>query len=152
MANSLTSCKNCVLNHSNICAIFKEPVNPNSTCPKFTNQLFICDICGSQMLPKDVILSQNEDNYDIVCQNCAKEYGKCSTCANSSVCDFETNPINIPKYVNQTVRQGNMVAQTTVKNPSRVDETCRKNCPCFDQILGCLKENRTCGKWEKLKK
>jgi hypothetical protein len=48
------------------------------------------------------------------------------------------------------VRQGNMIAQTQVMNPKRVEATCRRGCPCFnedglDNGTFCMRQNGDCG-------
>lgn len=138
----MKQCKRCALNTTNGCLIFKHQVNPEDCCPKYTSELFTCDFCQRQIMPGDAILTQKPDgSWEILCRDCAQHDGMCPTCAYGTVCDFETNPINIPKLV----QQGNML----VKNPSRIAETCRKNCPCFDQNLGCGKQNYICPNFQR---
>lgn len=62
-------------------------------------------------------------------------------------CEFETNPSTIPKVVQQRIQQGPMTSIVQVKNPTRVEMFC-KNCKCFDEEFGCLKENSCCGDWQ----
>lgn len=66
----MKSCKNCALNSANGCIIFKEIVNPDDYCPKFTTELFTCSCCNVQIHPKAVII--NQDDGRIYCVNCAQ--------------------------------------------------------------------------------
>ncbi len=101
-----------------------------------------CKYCGQE--PAPII---NEDGTSL-CALCFSLAGTCGLCEQGTFCDFETNPINIPKQEQKTIRQGNMVMQIVVKNQNRVRETCLKNCSCYDPDFGCLKENGTCGKYK----
>lgn len=73
----------------------------------------------------------------------------CSTCKLSNVCEFETNPSPIEKTINQQIRQGNMIMMAPVKNPKRIEETCKKFCKCYDEKNGCLRQTiQTCNSWK----
>lgn len=136
-----------------VCPYFQEHMDKDELgCPKFQSELNTCQICGRPYLGKAVI------NYDthssatyVVCPSCDANMYTCGTCKMVTVCDFETNPVPLEKYVQQEIRQGNMVAVTTVKNPERIRETCQKNCKCFSQEFGCMKTNNECGNWECVK-
>ena len=54
-------------------------------------------------------------------------------------CEFITNPDPMPQVVMKTVRQGNMMMQTQVKNEERVQKFC-PSCCCWDKNHGCMKE------------
>ncbi len=101
-----------------------------------------CKFCGQEH-----VSIVNEDGTGM-CVKCFGVAGTCHLCEQGSQCDFETNPINIPKQEQKTIRQGNMVMQTVVKSETRIRETCLKNCSCYDPEFGCLKENGTCGKYK----
>ena len=103
-----------------------------------------CNYCG-----KENVGIVNEDGTGM-CMNCFQRAGTCALCIYGTLCDFETNPINLPKQEQKTIRQGNMIMQTVVKSESRIRETCLKNCPCYDPDFGCLKENGTCGKYAEM--
>lgn len=83
-----------------------------------------------------------------ICQNCQSKFGTCVGCSKSATCDFETNPSPIPKTVQKRTQQGSQIMVTTIKNPSRIDVTCRINCPCFSEENGCCREYNTCGNFE----
>ena len=78
----------------------------------------------------------------------AERIGTCATCTQAKFCDFETNPIQIPKQVQKVIRQGNMQMQTIVRNPEREKETCMKGCPCWDsEQCVCLRQTGFCKAW-----
>ena len=101
-----------------------------------------CKYCGQEH-----VAIINEDGSGM-CRKCFSLAGTCHLCENGTLCDFETSPLNLPKQEQKTIRQGNMVVQTVVKNEARIRETCLKNCPCYDPDFGCFKENGTCGKYK----
>ena len=86
-----------------------------------------------------------------ICDHCMAASGTCAFCVQSTQCEFESNPSPLPKQVQKTIRQGNMVIQTVVQNPERIDITCRKLCKCFSEDLGCLKQFGCCGNQEDIK-
>ena len=65
-------------------------------------------------------------------------------------CSFENDPSPLPKIVQKQVRQGNMTAITQVRNPERIEITCKKDCPCYDPEFECLRQFGTCGKCENI--
>jgi hypothetical protein len=79
-----------------------------------------------------MIIIPEEENVRVFCPNCHAMLGTCGLCADNGKCDFETNPIPIPKQTMRVMRQGNAVVQTMVINPDRIAETCAKNCKCWD--------------------
>ena len=120
----------------------------NQVCPYWIEELPKCEVCG-RIDPNYVLfLNKDETAYIPVCFNCSKLSGTCGGCSKSSTCDFETNPSPLPKAVQKQIRQGNQIMVTTVKNEERIRETCQKNCGCFSQEFGCLRENGTCGNYE----
>jgi hypothetical protein len=107
--------------------------------------LNLCDYCGKY--PGEIV----DSNGDVfLCRNCFSQAGTCYLCVNGALCEFETNPSPLPKQVQKTVRQGNMMVQTVIRNPDRTAITCLSNCPCFDSNFGCLKENGTCNKYKEV--
>jgi hypothetical protein len=84
----------------------------------------------------------------LACGNCGNALGTCATCAQAKSCDFETNPIQIPKQVQKVIRQGNMQMQTVIRNPEREKETCMKGCPCWDsEECVCIRQIGFCKSW-----
>lgn len=145
-------CGDCGLWKANnrVCPFFQEPMDADEAgCPKFQGELAQCQICGRGIVGKAIL------NYDThtqavhtVCGNCDNVLYTCRTCTCGKLCDFETNPVQLPKMVQQEIRQGNMIAVQTIRNPERVRETCQKNCKCFHADFGCLKQNGECLNWE----
>lgn len=108
----------------------------------------LCDFCGQSAT---IIDANDEEHTVFFCDRCFSVTKTCGACIKSTQCDFETNPSPLPKQVQKTVRQGNMVMQTVIKNEERIRETCRKNCACFHEDFGCLRENGTCSNYEEVK-
>lgn len=119
----------------------------NQVCPYHTTELPKCDICG-QIDPNSVLTQKSDGSWIRICKNCQSKSGTCGGCSKSSTCGFETNPSPIPKAVQKRTQQGNQIMVTTIKNPSRIDVTCRINCPCFSEENGCCREYNTCGNFE----
>ena len=105
-----------------------------------------CAICGNPN-PNVPIYSASGDYLKSLCDRCSKIPAQCGLCQKAEICPFENEQINLPKVVIQTIQKGNMTAQIQVKNPERIEETCKKSCPCFSEELGCLKENGICGNY-----
>lgn len=136
------TCGKCLMwkQNNGICPIFREKMAETELgCPKFTGEIKPCDICGQPIVGKvDLAYIGIDDDikwYEL-CPQCSEHWGRCLTCKSITQCDFETNPVNIPKQVQQQIRQGNMVIQTVVRNPEREKETCAKNCECWNAELG----------------
>ena len=120
----------------------------NQVCPYHTTELPKCDICG-QITPNSMFTQKSDGSWIHICKNCQSKSGTCGGCSKSSTCDFETNPSPIPKAIQKRIQQGNQIMVTTVKNDARINETCAKNCECFDhETRTCCRENNTCGKYE----
>ena len=102
-----------------------------------------CAYCGAQGKWRTIDQERNR-----ICDNCLALFGTCAMCTEAQKCDFETNPINLPKQVQKTIRQGNMIMQTVINNPDRIAKTCQENCSCFDPDFGCMKQNGTCAKYQ----
>lgn len=103
-----------------------------------------CKYCGQEH-----VAIVNEDGTGM-CNKCFSIAGTCYLCEQGTQCDFETNPINLPKQEQKTIRQGNMVMQTVVKNEARIKACCLP-CICFNkenQI--CNKEYGTCCNYKEL--
>ncbi len=133
-----------------VCSILHIKVDPVSDCcPKyiFQEQMRYCEICGQPLLEPGIVDLINGKPH-LICSNCGSQMGTCKTCKEVSKCDFETNPSPIEKAIQKQVRQGNMIMMTTVKNPKRIEETCKKNCKCYDPKNECLRQTiQTCNHW-----
>lgn len=101
-----------------------------------------CSCCGKIFMPNEHITWYENNSY---CDFCNTLFYHCSTCAQANKCDFETNPSSTPKTIQKQIRQENMVLQTTVKNPARIQLTCGNGCKCWDeQIKDCGKTSTGC--------
>lgn len=103
----------------------------------------VCKVCG-RPCPRDAIICTEPTVY-VLCKHCYSFVGTCAFCSESKkLCAFETDSSPIPKQVQQTIRQGNMVMQTVVNNPERVRVTCQNGCKCWNEEFGCLRQNNYC--------
>lgn len=123
--------------------------NGNQVCPYWTEELPICGVCG-EINPIYALTQKADESWIRICKNCLSKSGTCVMCLKSTTCDFETNPSPIPKAVQKTIQQGPITTVTTVKNIERVRETCQKNCECFRENFGCLRESGNCEKYKGL--
>ena len=120
----------------------------NQVCPYWIDEIVYCARCGKVIPTKHYPLTHYSDGtWKPTCENCLKLSGTCGGCSKSSTCDFETNPSPIPKAVEKRFQQGPMTQIVQIRNPDRIDISCRKNCECFSEEFGCLRENGTCGKY-----
>jgi hypothetical protein len=132
--------------------VFQEKVEDNdSACRKYIgHDSSVCGFCGSLMPGKGEIVIMEDGSTVLSCPKCAERIGTCATCAQARACDFETNPIQIPKQVQKVIRQGNMQMQTVIRNPEREKETCMKGCSCWDEEnCICLREAGMCKSWRR---
>lgn len=152
MAHTNRTCGSCLIAAQNngVCPIFKQKMNPEEKgCPSHVSELNPCDICGQHMTKSFSLIDiTNPEKTHKYCFSCQKLLSHCPTCREAQNCPFETDPSPIPKAVQKEFRQGNMVQIMTVKNPSRIEITCKKGCPCFSEEFGCCKEINTCSNWE----
>lgn len=149
---TLKQCSNCgfrTLNPQQCPVIGYDYADPASSCPHHVYELVHCSFCDA-IIPKPhyTLIHSVDNSWKPICDNCFKLSGHCGGCSKSTTCDFETNPSTIPKAVQKTFQQGPQTITTMVKNPTRIDITCRVNCQCFSEEFGCLRENNTCGKYE----
>lgn len=109
-----------------------------------------CEVCHR---PLGVNLVYNQYLDIFACPSCASLLYTCYTCRYGNACDFETNPSTLPKQVQVSRQQGNMVMSQVIRNPERVKTTCENGCPCWSNEIGCGKQfcndNRFCycGAW-----
>ena len=105
-----------------------------TTCGHPASKIFIVDL---------------GDSYEFVCPHCAAASGTCQLCSHASECSFQTDPSPLPKFIRQTIQKQGFIMQQDVPNPERIDKTCREKCVCFNPEFGCLKQNGTCGNYER---
>ena len=151
MFNNRT-CGQCALMQQNggMCPLFNQPMSPDELgCPAFASELFTCEICGQQVPTRGRIIDVSDENdLHFFCASCKKHCNHCPSCVNAQNCSFETDPSPLPKTIQQQIRQGNMVQIMTVRNPSRIEITCKKGCPCFSEEFGCSRQNNSCGNYK----
>ena len=146
------TCETCVLGDKNqkVCRLYGTPIEPSKDfCSKHSVDLQPCEICGRPMLGGK--LAEKDDNgvWHWFCLHCNQLLGTCQSCNKFESCKFETDPNPLPKVVMKTVRQGNMVMQTQIKNEERIKALC-PTCDCWNEEFGCLKElNEGCNKKSK---
>lgn len=147
MFNQIT-CGQCALKtpDSKTCRLDnKDIVDPEASCPFGTRYLEKCDICGNEMLPSQAIIDMGLDHKThIICPSCNSAYYTCKVCGQASICDFETNPIDLPKQVQKQMKTAQGYIVTTIPNPDRIRETCEKGCKCLSNDFGCCKQNNWC--------
>lgn len=142
--NNIKICGNCALYRQNKCILNDRQRNKDDYCPDFKKYLNICDCCGKEHI-QTFLYSWNNKNYVILCGSCFQAASTCALCVNGSTCAFEQDPSPIPKQIMKNIRQGDMIIQTAVKNPERVDKFCTK-CSCFNVEENiCNKEFGHCG-------
>lgn len=152
----MSKCKNCVYVTSDaVCALNHHAVNPEGqSCQCFTDKksIYRCDICGNPTINPIIYqaeIYQDDSVQKYICSSCSSTSGTCDFCKQRFQCEFETNPSPLPKKVIKQIQRGPAVMQTEVMNPDRIKETCMKGCPCWDEKEQyCLRENRTCGRYE----
>lgn len=141
------TCATCALrvNEDQNCGLTGMPVADEDFCSKYQKELILCEICGGIIINTSIIVP-DDDKFHLVCGKCATDLTGCSTCEQRHYCDFETNPVQIPKTVRRVFQKGPMQAVAEVANPDRIRETCEKNCHCFDAEFGCQKQIGFCTK------
>ena len=133
------------------CLRTRTPELSTGYCSHWVSELPICDICGQVFLPPATfVMEEGSQAITVICHNCDQHRGKCLTCECDGYCDFKENTkCALPQTIQQTVRQGNMIMSRTVPNMARIEETCKKNCKCWDTERGCCSRGcfGTCGKY-----
>ena len=130
----MSKCDTCALNklQGGACPVFNADMTGKDGCPMYQYELQTCDLCGNVIV--GTVFLEHDDNMDWhrLCQSCINA-SPCKTCVHQ-YCAFQQNQeCKEPPYVMREVRQGNMIAQTQVMNPKRVEATCRQGCPCFNE-------------------
>lgn len=132
------------------CSVFNVQVDLTKSACQFyrtKEDINTCESCSNKMV--DGILFQTENGTKYICQECSSKSGTCGLCKQRVHCDFETNPSNTPKTVLKTIQKGPAIMQAEVRNPERINETCKNGCPCWDNKENyCLREIGTCRRYE----
>lgn len=126
------TCATCGIRHphKSICQLTGQAVTDDDFCSKHQEILDICDLCNK--IVTSTLCFPAEGGYHFICQDCFRSLSTCCMCASGKHCAFEADT-TLPKLVMQTVRQGNMVMQTQVRNPELVNKTCKAGCKCYDE-------------------
>ena len=142
--NNIKICENCALYRQNKCILNGQPRDKDDYCPDFRKYLNVCDCCSKERI-QSFLYSWDNENYIKLCGGCFQATSTCGLCINGTTCAFEQDPSPIPKQIIKNIRQGNMMMQTTVKNPERIEKFCT-NCHCFNvEENVCNKEFNYCG-------
>jgi hypothetical protein len=140
-------CAKCGHYQKGICLLDNQPSKDTSLCRYYTESPYICELCGKHLI-QEVVNYTFGTNPHIVCNNCFQQIYTCQACEYGNVCKFEQDQtVPEPTYVTQQIRQGPAIIQQQVKNPKRINLTCRVNCPCFINEQ-CCKENGSCDKYQ----
>ena len=134
-------CGDCALKalKNGMCPVFNADMEGHSGCPYFTTEITRCNICGNIILT-DSYLQEEDGVFHVICRNCVTGH-PCRTCKEVNQCWFRTDETcQEPAYVTVQQRQGNMVVQTQIQNPKRVEATCAQGCPCYNAEHGCMRE------------
>lgn len=136
----MRACKTCALLQGTQCGLTGRTLDlEKDFCSQYKKEVLVCASCGNIPIVPNIV----DTNKGVIClcDNCAAS-GYCSSCEHNQGCSFETDPSPLPLYTVQQIRQGNSILQTQVKNPARIDITCKVGCPCWKDR--CLKEDNTC--------
>ena len=133
------------------CLRTRTPELSTGYCSHWISELPICQVCGQMFLPPATfVMEEGSQAITVICHNCDQHRGKCLTCECGGYCDFKENTeCTLPVMIQETVRQGNMIMSHTVPNMARIEETCKKNCKCWDIDQDCCSRGcfGTCGKY-----
>jgi hypothetical protein len=143
----VNKCDTCQIRdpRQNVCQLTGQKIDPTKDfCSKHRKTLDRCDVCGKGVL--ESYLVQDAEEWRLLCGECRAKLNTCAFCRKANKCEFETNPVNLPKMVQKQIRQGPQVMITTIKNPDRIRETCQILCDCFDSEIGCLRDFNYCDK------
>ena len=138
-------CETCRIRdpRQNVCRITGSVVEPQKDfCSKHADKIETCESCGRLVMKPYLV--PDGCTYHLFCEDCATQLNTCNFCKKATTCEFETNPSSLPKMVQKQIRQGNMTTVMTVKNPARIDITCRVNCSCFSEDFECMRQFHYC--------
>lgn len=134
----------------NICQLSGLEVSPTAdSCSKHHSGVYICGICKKRTI-YPVYNYKKDETYQILCSDCASKLSTCHTCTQRATCPFETDSSSLPKVVQKRIQQGPMTQIIQIRNPDRVEITCKTKCSCFSEEFGCMKEIGLCEKYDEL--
>lgn len=100
------------------------------------------------------------DEGNFFCRECTELFGTCAMCVHSAKCEFNDNPVPIPKAIMQKIRQqtemGYIEQIQQVPNPQRIKAMCiETECVCCkecdDKKIRCMRQFGTCEKYSEIK-
>ena len=110
-----------------------------------------CQLCGKPLKVSEATFTMTGDEISIIsCLEHSQLFGTCALCQNSSECDFETNPISLPKIIQKQIQKGPMTQIIQMRNPDRIAVTCAKNCSCYNSEYECGRQFSTCGNYNQI--
>lgn len=113
------------------CPVFHADMSGKDGCPYHSTEAHICGICGSVIFGK-AILEEDEGRWHKLCGSCLSA-PDCQICGNQYCAFQQDQSCHEPPFVMREMRQGNMMIQQQIRNPKRVEATCRQGCPCFNE-------------------
>lgn len=130
----MAKCDTCVFKtmRNGACPIFNADMTGKDGCPYHSTDLHICSICGNPMIEKSILERDENGVWHEMCSQCANA-PLCHNCAHSYCAFQQDSHCPEPPVIMVEHRQGNMIMQTQTINPKRVEATCRKGCPCFNE-------------------
>ena len=131
----MRSCGDCALKaiKGGMCPVFNADMSEENGCPLFTTELQLCEVCGNHIF-RGAIIAEDDGIYHMTCPQCGTNLNQCATCIHQSQCAFQNDQsCPEPPYVMVQQRQGNAIIQTQRLNPKRVQATCARGCPCFNE-------------------
>ena len=143
-------CKSCGFKHpkEDSCLLHKRGINPEvDSCSWHAKNPPKCSVCGH--ITMKPIFEERGINLLTLCSRCAETITTCGGCKDSSICRFQTDPSPIPLVVQKQIRQGPMTQIVQVKNPDRINITCKMGCHCWDKEGEfCHKEDGWCERYD----
>ena len=142
-------CEKCGHHKHGHCLLKDEAVRSTDLCQHYTESPYICELCGRYLSYEGVNYTYGDKTkHHLVCISCFSILYTCQTCKCANTCNFEQDStVPEPAYVMQQMRQGPAIIQQQVKNPKRINLTCKVNCPCFINEQ-CCKEIGSCDKYQ----
>ena len=122
-------CSECAYYISSKCVLFGDQTSSLRGCPYQSSFAYKCEFCGKYLTSEQVIIVENK----IICDSCLKLLSTCKGCKNSIIaCRFEQDrSVAETPYIVQTQRVNGGQIQQQVRNPARIEKTC-KLCKCFN--------------------
>jgi len=122
------NCDNCGFFEKGFCLLDRSQKRGplDTVCENYHNSVPRCDMCG--LLTMQGILTETEEGWLLICENCYSSFGTCVTC--TQACGVQNDTSGISKSILQQMQQGNMIIQTTVMNPELVNKYC-PSCRCY---------------------